>query len=369
MKIVFISNYMNHHQRPFVESLAQNGCDITFVAMSQMSQERAMLGYSSELEFGRVIQFSKDTAREIHDLTMAADAVIFGSKPKKIFQARVQSGKLTFNFSERLFKKSALMAYSPVHQIKLRKTYLFDRENTPYLLAAGGYSAQDYRSLGYPKDKILKWGYFPPLSSTSLQQLMESKQENTIVWVARFIKWKHPEHVAELGRYLQKHNVPFHIKMIGIGELLGPIMEMIDAYGLSEHIEAVGALPPEQVRREFEKAQIALLTSDRNEGWGAVVNEAMNSGCAFVGNRGIGATTYLVSDGENGMTYRTKKEMFQKVEQLLRNPERSKQMGENAYHTIVDTWNYEVATKRFIEFVRDQSVCYTDGPISDGLLK
>lgn len=366
MTVVFISNYMNHHQRPFVECLAQNGCDITFVAMSQMSQERAILGYSSELEFGRVIQFSKDTAREIYDLTMAADAVIFGSKPKNLFQKRVRSGKLTFNFSERLFKRSALMVCSPAHQIRLRKKNLFDRTNAPYLLSVGDYSARDYRSLGYPKDRILKWGYFPPLSGTPPRELMENKQENTIVWVARFIKWKHPEHVAELGRYLQKHNVPFRIKMIGIGELLGPTMEMIDAYGLSEHIEVVGALPPEQVRREFEKAQIALLTSDRNEGWGAVVNEAMNSGCAFVGNRSIGAITYLVNDGENGMTYRTKKEMFRKIKQLLQNPENTQEMGRNAYHTIEDTWNYQIAAKRFMEFVQDQTVRYTSGPMSRG---
>lgn len=369
MEIVFISNYMNHHQRPFVESLARNGCNITFVELSRMSEERKTMGYRSELECGRLIQCNRDTAREVYELTMAADAVIFGSKPKKIFQERVRSGKLTFNFSERLFKKSALMAFSPVHQIKLRKVYLFDRENVPYLLAAGGYSAQDYRSLGYPKEKILKWGYFPPLSSTPEPELLQNKLENTIIWVGRFIKWKHPERVVELGKYLKKRNISFHIKMIGIGERLAPTMELIDAYGLSEYIEVVGALPPEQVRQEFEKAQIALLTSDRNEGWGAVVNEAMNSACAFVGNRSIGATTYLINDGENGMTYRTKKQMFRKVEQLLKNPQLSRQLGENAYHTITDTWNHEEAAKRFMEFVQDQTVRYSDGPMSRGVLK
>lgn len=364
MKIVFISNYLNHHQRPFIESLARNGCNITFVAMSKMSQERAMMGYSSEMERGRVIQFSQETASEIYELTMDADAVVFGSKPQKLFQMRVRSGKLTFNFSERLFKKGALMAFSPVHQIKLRKKYRFDRENTPYLLAAGEYSAQDYRSLGYPKEKILKWGYFPPLSSTPKPELLQNKQENTIIWVARFIPLKHPEHIVELGKYLKKRDISFHIKMIGIGELLAPTMEMIEANGLSEYIEIVGALPPEQVRQEFEKAQIALLTSDRNEGWGAVVNEAMNSACAFVGNRSIGATTYLINDGENGMTYRTKRQMFRKVEQLLKNPQLSRQLGENAYHTITDTWNHEEAAKRFVEFAESQTVCRLRGPMS-----
>ena len=98
----------------------------------------------------------------------------------------------------------------------------------------------------------------------------------------------------------------------------------------------------------------------------AVVNEAMNSGCAFVGNRSIGAITYLVNDGENGMTYRTKKEMFRKIRQLLQNPENTQEMGRNAYHTIEDTWNYQIAAKRFMEFVQDQTVRYTSGPMSRG---
>ena len=32
----------------------------------------------------------------------------------------------------------------------------------------------------------------------------------------------------------------------------------------------------------MEQADIYLFTSDRNEGWGAVANEAMNSACAMV---------------------------------------------------------------------------------------
>ena len=66
------------------------------------------------------------------------------------------------------------------------------------------------------------------------------------------------------------------------------------------------------------------------------------------------------------MTYRIKKEMFQKVEQLLQNREQCRQIGENAYHTITDDWTYEVAAKRFMEFVEDQSVCYASGPMSTG---
>ena len=38
------------------------------------------------------------------------------------------------------------------------------------------------------------------------------------------------------------------------------------------------------------------------EGWGAVVNEAMNSGCAVVADHMIGAAPWLIRQGENGRT-------------------------------------------------------------------
>lgn len=367
MKVVFHSNFMNHHQRPFVEYLAKRGCSVTFVAHNTIPDEQKALGYRTNLNYVEHIEYNEKTADDVYKLTMEADAVIFGSKPKCLFRDRVRTGKLTFNYSERLFKRGIWQKYSLLHQIKLRKTYLFDRKNAPYVLAAGAYAAQDYKSLGYPKEKFLKWGYFPPLVQIPLPELMKNKQENTIVWVARFIPLKHPEYIVELGDYLRKYNIPFHIRMIGIGELLESTKKMIDSYGLSKCIEVVGAMPPEQVRREFDRAQIALLTSDRNEGWGAVVNEAMNSGCVMVASREAGSTTYLIQSDVNGMTYnKDKQQMFRIVKDLLQDKDKCIRLGSEAYSTITEIWNYQIAADRMMEFVRDQSVNYDFGPMSQG---
>ena len=48
----------------------------------------------------------------------------------------------------------------------------------------------------------------------------------------------------------------------------------------------------------MEKSHIHLFTSNHLEGWGAVVNEAMNSGCAVVANREAGAVPYLIEHGK-----------------------------------------------------------------------
>lgn len=366
MQVVFHSNYINHHQRPFVESLIENGCEVIFVAHEEMSEERKALGYSTDVNGARYIQYSEETADEVYELTMAADAVIFGWKTKKLFHDRIRTGRLTFNYSERLFKKSILAPYSPRLQWRLRRVYLIDRQNAPYLLCTGDFTAQDYRKLDYPNQKIYKWGYFPPITKVDIQELCETKKENSIIWVGRFIDWKHPEYAIELAGYLKKYGIPYHLKMVGTGKLYSKMEKRIKRLGLSDCVELTGALPPEKVREEINSARIALLTSNRKEGWGAVCNEAMNGGCAPVAYYGIGSVSYLIRDGINGMTYKNKKELFQKVRLLLENRQRCAQIGENAYHTIADLWNYQVAAKRFVEFIQDQTVSYAEGPLSKG---
>ncbi len=75
---------------------------------------------------------------------------------------------------------------------------------------------------------------------------------------------------------------------------------------------------PEEVRAAMERSEIYLVTSDRKEGWGAVVNEAMNSGCAVVADHMIGAAPWLIRQGENGWMYRDgeEQELFRTVERL-----------------------------------------------------
>ena len=53
------------------------------------------------------------------------------------------------------------------------------------------------------------------------------------------------------------------------------------------------------------KSDIFIFTSDKNEGWGVVLNEAMSSACAVVANKAIGSVPFLIKDGLNGFTYST----------------------------------------------------------------
>lgn len=102
----------------------------------------------------------------------------------------------------------------------------------------------------------------------------------------------------------------------------------------------------------MERSEIYLATSDRQEGWGAVVNEAMNSGCAVVGDSMMGAVPYLIRHGENGMVYRdgSREDLFQMTAKLLEDRELCRRLGGNALRTITREWNAETAARRLLGF-------------------
>ena len=163
------------------------------------------------------------------------------------------------------------------------------------------------------------------------------------------------------------------MNMIGTGELETHLDEMIQDNHLEEYVSILGSMPPEKVREHMERTSIYLFTSDKQEGWGAVLNESMNTGCAVVASHAAGAVPYLLKNDENGFIYESGniEELYQKVKDLLDNPDKQKRMGAAAYQTITKEWNAEIAARRLMDLSErilhgeESPDIYTDGPCSN----
>jgi glycosyltransferase involved in cell wall biosynthesis len=140
------------------------------------------------------------------------------------------------------------------------------------------------------------------------------------------------------------------MEFIGSGVLEEELKREAAEKGLGGYVSFLGSMSPDEVRNQMEQSGIYLFTSDRNEGWGAVLNEAMNSGCAVVASHAIGSVPYLIRDKENGLVYRSGDVdmLYEKVKYLLEHREYQIQLGQAAYETIVTEWNAEVASERFM---------------------
>ena len=175
-----------------------------------------------------------------------------------------------------------------------------------------------------------------------------------IVWAGRFIPLKHPEYMVRLAKTLAGRGCRFLIHMLGDGEMEPQIRQDVAKGGLEKYFHFYGYTEPEQVRDVMEKCHIHIFTSNHLEGWGAVVNEGMNSGCVEVVNAQVGAAPYLIRHGENGLVYPEGR--YEKMEELVIDLfdhwEARKKMGRAAYETIRDTWNAEHAAQELLRFTR-----------------
>ena len=262
---------------------------------------------------------------------------------------RLKKGLLTFMYCERLYKQGVPYLKLPVHILKAFKNYT--RYKNFYVLCASAYTAKDFAKRLSFIGKTYKWGYFPAVKRyENIDDLIEAKNPNSIMWTARFIDWKHPEIPVAVAKRLQADGYEFELNMIGNGELEESTRELIEREGVADRVKMLGSMKPEEVRKHMEKSEIFLVTSDRNEGWGAVLNESMNSACAVVANSAIGSVPFLVNDGENGYMYKDGNvdDLYNKVKSLLDNADQRKKLGKNAYKTMVEEWNAENAAEKFV---------------------
>ncbi|MDE7162851.1 MAG: glycosyltransferase [Clostridia bacterium] len=326
-----------------------------FIATEPTPQVRLNLGYENMNDsYDFVIKMYESPANKDYaeKLLNDADIVIAGSCcfPFEMIVPRLENNKLTFWFSERLFKRGFLERFYPPKIKRVLSQCTKYRNKNFYLLCAGGYVAKDYAFYNAFKGKSFSWGYFPPvIADEKNNSENRTDQKLSLLWTARYLKWKHPEYIISAARALKKRGVDFEIKMIGNGKDYKRITKLIKKFKLENYVFQLGAIPSKEVRNYMDSADIFLFTSDANEGWGAVLNESMNSRCAVIANEAIGSVKSIIHNGFNGVTYKNKKQFIRELASLSQDRAKIEMLGNNAYDTIINLWSAECAVNRFYE--------------------
>lgn len=353
MKIVFVSNYLNHHQLPLCNAFVEKeDVKFTFIATTPVPGERRSLGYADmNSSYDYVLRAYEDAEQMAlaHKLCEEADVVITGSAPESYIRKRLKEKKVTFRYSERIYRKKQPALKMMLRCIKF--FFKYGRHKNLYLLCSSAYTAADYAKTGTFLNKAYKWAYFPEVHCyENISQIISTKKNHSLIWVARLIPLKHPEAPLLIAKKLHEAGYEFELNIIGNGVMEEQLRAIVRKIGLEDKIHLLGSMPPEKVREYMEQSEIFMFTSDRNEGWGAVLNEAMNSGCACVASNVIGAAPFLIEDGVNGYMYKDGdiEDLYEKVKFLIDNPEKRAEIGAAAYKTMTEQWNAENAAERFI---------------------
>lgn len=358
VQFVFISNYINHHQIPFCNAMYKllQG-DFLFIQTEAMEQERINMGWQSEVEVPYLRRYYEEPDKCQGVIDSCGVALFGGVEDESYITKRLHNGLPVIRYCERLYKTGQWKAISPRGLLRKYKDHTKYRRRAVYLLCAGAYVASDFHIVRAYPGKMLRWGYFPETRHyEDIEALMDNKQAGNILWAARFLDWKHPELPLKTAKWLKDKGLRFHMDIIGGGEEEAMVRRLYEEYNLRDCVTLQGYKTPEEVRGFMERADIFLITSDRNEGWGAVVNEAMNSGCAVIGNHMIGAVPFLVEHGKNGYIYQDghEEQLYHMTEQLLQNRPLCRSLGREAMQTIFTEWNSENAALRLVEFCRRQ---------------
>lgn len=373
MKISFYSNFLTHHQLPFcLEMQKKYGDDFKFVSTEKIPEERLKLGYSdmdNDYPFVLKAYENEEKYKEAMELALDSDVVIMGStQTDEYITERLKQDKLTFRYYARIFYKGIFSIFDFKNSKKVYNRHFKYRKNKNlYLLCASSYGPNDFNKFGMYINKCFKWGYFPETKLYDEKELLLKKENDKIkiIWVGRFIKWKHPEYMVKLARILKKNGYNFEIEMVGNGPLFNKIKNQIEKNNLTKEINLVGAVDSDKVRDYMEKSNIFICTSDQTERWGVVLNEALNSGCAVIAYKEIGGVPFLINNDDNGYYYTNFKDLYNKTVELIKNKEKREKFSINAYRKISNIWTAKNATKNF-ELLINSIVNGEENPVKEG---
>lgn len=332
------------------------------------------MGWGGELPgFVRLAYESDEENKACRQLIMDSEVVIFGGcEDESYISPRLEEtrlgkatgGKITIRYSERLYREAQWKWISPRGLLRKYKDHVRYRNCPVYLLCSGGYVASDFGLIKAYKNKMFKWGYFPKVYKYDIDRLMNEKGYDNpetgekipyILWAGRFLELKHPELAIMVAERLKSKDIPFHMDIIGGGDLEEYIKSEVREKKLESSVNILPFMKPDEVREYMKRADIYLFTSDRREGWGAVINESMNSGCAVIVGHMIGGSTYLIEDGVNGYIYddRRRSDICDIAENLACNENLRKHVGIKAYETITDYWNPEYAASELFKMINE----------------
>lgn len=371
MRIVFISNVLTPHQIQLCDEWVQLGVDLSFIETLNVDKNKLPIGWKFTGERNYLINFAKfiNEHEIIQKIVLDADVVILGSAPTSLLRDRLEKGKLTFIYSERIYRNMKMLLKWPYHFLKFSRNY--GRYNNLYLLCASAFSAADYQRVGCFKGKAYKWGYFTKVDSDFAVEASEdvstAKSTRTLMWCARFLQLKHPELPIKMAARLKSKGFKFILDMYGSGVELEKTKILARKLGVDDVISFKGNIPNNEILKAMREHDIFLFTSDKNEGWGVVANEAMSNGCVLVGSSSIGSVPFLLEDGVNGCIFKSENidSLTSRVEWLLTHNEERQQMAINGYNTMNNLWSPKQAAERFLKLVEclDKG---TDTPFIEG---
>ena len=345
MKLAFYTNSISPHQLPLsMELVSVLGCsDYCYIYTNKSTEERKRLGWPEASELWLKPEYEHpDEARRILE---TAEVVISTLRDIHLFEKRAQSGMTTIYTSERWFKPPVglfRILCPSFFWLSWRLVSLLKSSAGFYYYPMGVHAAQDMARLcglfsgdlrcffGGPKiicakqpcarinvssrskaaishycvDKMRLWGYFvEPSSHCSTLDGRNSREGDStlrVLWVGRLLNWKRVDTIIKaVLHYAEERKTNQSLPRILL-DIYGTGPEYLNLMRLASSNPDVVHLhepvPIKEVRSLMREHDVYVLSSNGQEGWGAVLNEALEENMRVIGTAEAGSSATILPE-------------------------------------------------------------------------
>lgn len=355
MRILQVTNIVSHHQLPlarrFADVLGDN--NFRFAATQAPMPERQQLGWRNEETEPWILRAGESDAdySQFMQWWENADVVICGERLIDKLKNRIGNSNLTFYMTERWLKPPLGIARLIHPRFAIMVAQFRKLSTSPFFhcLPIGHYSAIDMKRIARFRNRMWLWGYFTTKSDT-IPDYEKAGKSVKVLWCGRMLEWKRVDILIRAFSSFQAEHSDAILTLVGYGPKRKSLERLARKLLLPGSFHC---LPPQsvtEVLKLMREHHIYVLTSSGYEGWGAVINEAMEEGCVVIASEATGAGKTLIRNEENGLLIKCGdwKMLGNLLSALSKNPLWRIKLAKEGQRTIEETWSPKVAANRFI---------------------
>lgn len=166
------------------------------------------------------------------------------------------------------------------------------------VFAMGALGERWFHMNGYPQDKVFGFCYVVSPERAAVVDRPDSESVE-FLYAGQLVPRKNVGLLFEALKMLTAH--PFHLTVVGDGPMRAQLEALSRTLGISKRVSFLGAQDNAVTRQLMARSDVLVLPS-RYDGWGAVVNEALQMGARVVVSDNCGASDLVVA-GSNGSVF------------------------------------------------------------------
>jgi len=305
--VLGVERVYNPHTLPIFDALRSHaGLRFTGCVLEPLKPWRVQLGWPELAPDAPHLQPWRSAAdcRRYRELVRAADIVIWPGlkfrRSVRLILGRLRRGQLNVVWAERFREKRERRWYETLSMKAVVRLL-----NSPrvHLMALGEGAAEDYRAYGATRWKAWRFGY----AVTPVKPLVRSPTPAPdgrlrLLYVGALRSKKGVDVLLRALGSSELVGGRWRLKIVGDGKERAELQALAAALGIAGQVEFAGVVRHDRIGAVYCDSDVLILPS-RYEGWGAVVNEAMEHALAVVVSDGAGCARMLIDHGRTGFVF------------------------------------------------------------------